>query len=270
MIRRVVFTDLDGTLLDHRDYGFEAALGALESLRAAGIPVVFCSSKTGDEMRVLQKEMGVEGPLVCENGGAVVFPAGGEDPMVIGTPVDVLRRHLKDLAGALDLRIRTLEEMSVAEVAELTGLPQERARLARNRAYSLPFQLERGPEQWDRLKEYASRRGLGVTRGGRFFHLTGGNDKGAAVRLLLDYWVRRQGRRPVSLGLGDSRNDLELLREVDVPVRIPNPWSDAPLGDELVWGIACEHPGPVGWSEAVLEWLAREGLTGLAVRPRSR
>jgi mannosyl-3-phosphoglycerate phosphatase len=263
LIARVVFTDLDGTLLDHHDYGFEPALGALESLKAAGIPVVLCSSKTEAEIRMLQREMGVRAPLICENGGAVVLDQG-ESPLVIGTAVGLLGDHLEAMATELGIRVRTLVEMTVGEIEEITGLPEARARLARERAYSLPFLLERESADWEGLRREARRRGLEVSRGGRFFHLTGGNNKGEAARLLLLHWERRQGRRPASLGLGDSQNDLELLREVDVPVRIPNPWSDAPLGNELAWGIACELPGPRGWSAAVLAWLRREGLAGLA------
>ena len=36
----LVFTDLDGTLLDHDDYGFEPALPALHRLAAAQVPLV--------------------------------------------------------------------------------------------------------------------------------------------------------------------------------------------------------------------------------------
>ncbi|RLG21689.1 hypothetical protein DRN72_03465 [Methanosarcinales archaeon] len=41
----VVFTDLDGTLLDS-EYSFEEALDTLRWLEDNHIPVVFCSSKT--------------------------------------------------------------------------------------------------------------------------------------------------------------------------------------------------------------------------------
>ena len=50
---RLIFTDLDGTLIDHHTYSAEAARPALEAARAAGVPVVPCSSKTLAEMRLL-------------------------------------------------------------------------------------------------------------------------------------------------------------------------------------------------------------------------
>jgi ribonucleotide monophosphatase NagD (HAD superfamily) len=45
----LVFTDLDGTLLDHDTYDWTPARDALDRLTRAGIPVVFTSSKTAAE-----------------------------------------------------------------------------------------------------------------------------------------------------------------------------------------------------------------------------
>ena len=45
MKRWLVFTDLDGTLLDE-DYGWAAARPAVEALQAASIPIILNSSKT--------------------------------------------------------------------------------------------------------------------------------------------------------------------------------------------------------------------------------
>src|SRR5690606_41723986 len=72
----VVFTDLDGTLLDHHSYSWRAALPAMERLAANGIPLVLNSSKTAAEMRDLQGAMGLRAPFIVENGAAVGIPAG--------------------------------------------------------------------------------------------------------------------------------------------------------------------------------------------------
>jgi HAD superfamily hydrolase (TIGR01484 family) len=46
----LVFTDLDGTLLDHHTYSFEPALPALNSLKEKNIPLIICTSKTRAEI----------------------------------------------------------------------------------------------------------------------------------------------------------------------------------------------------------------------------
>jgi HAD superfamily hydrolase (TIGR01484 family) len=70
----IIFTDLDGTLLDHTTYGWKEAVPALDICRRRGVPVVFASSKTRAEMDVLRRRMSLSDPFISENGGGVFFP----------------------------------------------------------------------------------------------------------------------------------------------------------------------------------------------------
>ena len=76
----VIFTDLDGTLLDHNSYGWEKAEPALRLCRESRIPLILVSSKTRSEIRALQQELGLSSPFVSENGGGVFFPKEGKHP----------------------------------------------------------------------------------------------------------------------------------------------------------------------------------------------
>jgi len=255
----VVFTDVDGTLLDHFTYDFRPALPAIERLNRLAVPVVLCSSKTLGELRALQQLIGVgEAPLIAENGGVVWFPDVGESPsgeVILGPPVDELEQHLRSLEERFGFSARTIVDMSLDEVMERTGLPPEAAWRARQRKASLPFVVVGADPPWPDVEKAAEAEGLRLTRGGRFRHLLGSCDKGEAVELVLDVLTERWKTRPLSVGLGDSRNDLPLLEAVDVPIRIPNPESSAPLGDELPWAMEVEQPGPAGWREAVERWM---------------
>ncbi|WP_257266835.1 HAD hydrolase family protein [Endozoicomonas sp. ONNA2] len=66
--RLLVFTDLDGSLLDHDHYGWAAAQPALELLGEREIPVVFNTGKTLEEVLVIQRQMGIDQPFITENG----------------------------------------------------------------------------------------------------------------------------------------------------------------------------------------------------------
>jgi len=192
-VRLVVFSDLDGTLLDHHDYAWSAARPALSALRAAGGALVLCSSKTSAEMIVLHGEMGLSEPLVAENGGGIFAPeahplaAGpgwrpaepGWRVLALGLGVDEVRARLARFNGPFGAR--GFGQMSVAEVAGLTGLSPARAALARRRRFNEPLILPRPEEQAESFIAAARAHGLAVTRGGRFFHLLGGGDKGAAL-----------------------------------------------------------------------------------------
>jgi mannosyl-3-phosphoglycerate phosphatase len=72
--RLLIFTDLDGTLLDHDTYDFSPALPALAALRAAQVPLILCSSKTFAEMKYWGEVLDLHHPFISENGGALVVP----------------------------------------------------------------------------------------------------------------------------------------------------------------------------------------------------
>ena len=78
----VLFTDLDGTLLDER-YRAGAAAPALARLRSVSVPVVFCSSKTRAEQEPLRRRHRVGGPFIVENGSAVLIPPPCPDLAVV-------------------------------------------------------------------------------------------------------------------------------------------------------------------------------------------
>jgi len=267
---RLVVTDLDGTLLDADTYDVSPARGALAALGDRGIPVVLCSSKSRAEMEPLAAALGLRAPLIVENGGAIVFPPGsspaggveGEGSVLaLGTPRAELLRALPDIAREVGVVLRSFAEMTAPEVSELTGLSQEGARLAQRREWDEPFVADEtaAPRDLDaRLEEAAGRRGLRVTRGGRFHHLTGPTDKGVAVRALLE--VMPTGSPGTTVGLGDAANDLPMLRAVDHPVLVPRKRGgvDPVLVAALPTARTAPLPGPAGWAAVVLELLAEE------------
>ncbi len=265
----LVFTDLDGTLLDHHTYRWDAAGPALEALGRVGALVVLCSSKTRAEMEAVQADLRLSGPLIVENGGAVVSTGagvlesglpdrvGGRPAKVFGTAYAELRRALEALREELGADLRGFGDLSPAEVARVTGLPEDRARLAKAREFDEPFFWEPAPSPAEvaRAREILAGRGLRLTRGGRFWHLMGPNDKGRAVAWLIEQVSRVRGR-PRTLALGDGENDLPMLCAVDegVVVERGDGGHLAPLPPGL---RKVPGRGPVGWNRAVLDWLAR-------------
>jgi mannosyl-3-phosphoglycerate phosphatase len=267
----IVITDLDGTLLDDRSYAYDASLPAVRKLQALKIPLILCSSKTRSEMEPLWLELGLSDPFICENGGAVCFPTGyfpfpvgdtkargGLETIALGTDVTVLRRALNESARDLCLEVRSFGEMSVEEVSRLTGLTKGQASLALQREYDEPFIVE--GDGAERLFAALRQRGLHVTFGGRFFHVTGGHDKGHAVRRVQALY-REIDPDCISVGFGNAANDLPLLREVDHPILIRN--ADGSYDEEVLQALPQVEKtferGPVGWSAAVTKILAEKG-----------
>ncbi len=277
---RLVVTDLDGTLLDEDTYDVAPARPGLDALRERRLSLVLCSSKTRAEMEPLARELGLDAPLIVENGGAIVLrarmlpflPPGGRrdgDRLVVplGTARSALVAALDEVAEEAGVAVRSFAVMTPGEVAERTGLGREAAARALKREWDEPFVVD--PEGGDgttaRLEEAARRRGLRVTRGGRFHHLTGTSDKGLAVRMVLQLLPHDSHGRTV--GLGDAANDLPMLEAVDRPIVMPRRDGsvDATLAAALPGAERAPEPGPAGWSAAILGILGGEPLARVPV-----
>jgi mannosyl-3-phosphoglycerate phosphatase len=258
----VVVTDLDGCLLDSETYEWAAALPALDTLKRRGIPLVLCSSKTRAEMEPLHATLGLDAPFVYENGGGIVIPPGAwwsraarrdGGPLLVrlGVPLRDLGRALMDIAKEAGARLRGFSRLSLREARDLTGLDADEVERARQREHGEPFVLESGREE--DVRQAAERRGLRVTRGGRFHHLSGAVDKGKAVRQVLSLLGPA-----ASIGLGDAENDVGLLRVVDRPILVPRADGrfDPTLDAAFPSADRAPLPGPEGWNQAVLMALA--------------
>jgi len=267
----LVFSDLDGCLLDERTYRWDAARPALDALRSRGVPLLLCSSKTRAEMEALAGGLGLPWPFIVENGGALVIPAGraagaasDERPreprvVVLGTPARLLMKALDEIVAETGARLRVFGDLPASEIEDLTGLSGPSIDLARRREFDAPFLVE--PDALDAVARAAEARGLRVTRGGRFFHLTGPTDKGRAVLELLRLFPANGSAR-VTVALGDSPNDLPMLEAVDRPIVVPRHGGecDEALASRLAGAERAPAPGPPGWNDAVLAVLRGERL----------
>lgn len=264
MGRLIVFTDLDGTLLDACTYRFDDAREGLDLLQRRGVPLVLCSSKTREEIQLWRQRLGNRDPFTFENGGGICvpqdafpFPVEGDvdDGLIViplGTPYPELRSALRELREELGVPVTGFGDLTAAGVAELTGLPLAEADLARRREFDEPFVFD-NPED-PRTTEFLraiDARGLRWTRG-RFFHVLGDNDKGRAARVLTGLY-RRVWPTLRTVGIGDALNDLPLLQAADLPVLVQHAdGSYAELGP-LPGLRRAAGAGPAGWNRAVLE-----------------
>ena len=261
----LVFTDLDGTLLDHVTYEWKEALPALNRCKESRIPVVLVSSKTRAEMDLLRRKLSLSAPFISENGGGIFFPDNSfEEPpreasfdkglwiWSLGTPYDQLVKGIGEIREELGWDIKGFSDMSADEISLLTGLDEETSKLAAQREYDEPFIIL--DEQFfdeGALIKAAAKRGLTVTKGGRFYHLHGDNDKGRSMEKIISWYKRFHGKI-ITIALGDSPNDFPMLKLADYPVLVrgKHGFSDLKTGIPLL--RITQEIGPEGWNTAVL------------------
>ena len=234
----VVFTDLDGTFLDHDTYSWEATRPALAEIRRRGIPLMFVTSKTRAEVSELRKEVGLPGEDITENGAQSRSHAW-------------LCEQLLEASRRTGVAVRGFHQMTAEEIAQVAGLPPRQSRLAIQREHAEPFQILDASRATDLLTEL-EKMGLRWTRGGRFHHIFERGSKGEAVQATL-----RRYRGAISIGLGDAPNDIPMLEAVDRPI-IVNSAHSPQLRKAVPGATVTRLPGPSGWNEALLQFFASQ------------
>jgi len=277
MKKPIIFTDLDGTLLDHATYSCLPAYPALKLIREKNIPLVFCSSKTRKEIEHYRRLLDNHDPFVTENGGGIFIPDGyfdlstlsadlatirepGYTVVRLGAPYALLRRAIRELR-AEGFAITGFGDMTTTEVSRLTGLDSEQAAMAKARDFDEPFIFNGCTAEAEKLRTRIRSKGFNSTKG-TLFHILGDSDKGRAVDILAALFRQKWGES-TRVALGDSPNDLPMLQKADCPVAIRKPDGSHDPSLALPHLIKSEGIGPAGWSEAVLQILRKlEGDQG--------
>ena len=266
----IIFTDLDGTLLDS-SYSFKMALPALKLLRERNIPVIICSSKTMSEIEVIRKTLENDHPFVSENGGGIYLPKNHKFQITnfksqieetekyylikLGADYSDLRNALAEIRDE-GFSVRGFGDMSAAEVAELTGLNVSDAELARRRQFDETFTCNGDKATIYRLKQRINSKGFNYTQG-EYFHIMGNSDKGRAVGILKGLY-ETEGIKLMTAALGDSPNDIEMLNNVERPFVVQK--EDGSYNRQILKQVkGCVKAGgvgPEGWNKVVIELIS--------------
>lgn len=271
----IIFSDLDGTLLDHDDYGIDAVEPTLKTLTQIGIDVIPTTSKTYSELRAIMPKLGLKGPFIVENGAAVFIPKSilvnppeGSDSVKAYWCKSFTQhrshwqRHIEQAKYEFTGCFTLMTEMSTSEMAKLTGLSEEEAINAQQRDYGEPVKWHGNAKQEQQFIEFMRQRGATVLKGGRFLHIGGHAQKGIAMEWLMNAYqqdfFQRTGQQKdwFSVALGDSDNDISMLELADIAVRIRSEHHDFPVLIREQGVIDSNNYGPTGWAECIQQILS--------------
>jgi len=260
----IIFTDLDGTLLDRKAYTFEQALPSLRMIKQNGIPLILSTSKTRAEVELYRKRLENDHPFISENGGGVFvprnyfsfrFPYDRELDryfvIELGTFYLQIVEVLKSIMEETGIRIKGFSDFTPEELQSLCGLDLKEAALAKRREYDEPFIIEGGEREVETIKRRVEEKGMNYVWGGRFHHILGKNDKGKAVEILKELY-ENQFFSISTIGIGDSLNDLPMLLVVDRPIFLKG--KEYPLPEELSLPknlTVINGEGPGAWNEVL-------------------
>ena len=252
----LIFTDLDGTLLDHHDYSFTPATPALEQLARLGVPLILNSSKTPAELSAVSAALGIETTLIAENGSVIENTTTGERE-ILGSDYSEICHFLDQLRSTSQFMFSGFHDWSTGEVSQATGLSMAAAKQAKQRLATEPILWQDTDERLTEFERLLSQRRLQLKKGGRFYHVMGNTDKVKAMHIIADQHQGNKGGFPYIIALGDGPNDRDMLAAADVAIVVDNPDSDTfelPDNSDQI-RIFTDKPGPAGWNDAILSLL---------------
>ncbi len=266
MSSAVIYTDLDGTLMDHHTYAFDEARETIKALKDRGIPIIPCTSKTRAETVTLMQTMGIDGPMIIENGAAIWVPLdwGLERPEgsdsdanawchSFGPSRGKIRRQLAILSIEWGNRYQSLCDLSDKQVAAVTGLDLESGARAKQREYCETLIWLGTPADRKTFAKQVEALDMRCVQGGRFVHVLASGGKAEAVS-----WLHRKIRMErqefdgaISLSAGDAENDVEMLEVTDFALLVRSPVNEPPTVRRQGGLVISDTVGPAGWAEGM-------------------
>ncbi len=223
-MNKIIYTDLDGTLLDSDTYSYDSAKDTLDKINKKNIPLIICTSKTRAEIEFFREKIDNYHPFISENGGGIFIPKNYFDVsfdydkkednyyiLILGSEYNKLLETLNKIKEKFE--ITSFVDMNAQEVAEDSNLNIKEAELAKKREFDIPFKVKNLKSE-DEIHRLIRENNLYYVQGGRYYHLMGGNSKGKAVKILTDIYKKQFGD-VFTIGIGDSSNDFSMLESVD-------------------------------------------------------
>lgn len=266
-MKKLLFTDLDGTLLDLETYSCELVRESVQKLKHTGVSIIFCSSKTWAEQEYYLRELELDGPAIVENGSGIILPGNSDlniqnkksihehQVVALGKSSDEVLSVLGEVANLHYPELKYYANQSVEEIAKITRLPFEAAAKAQKRDFSETlFNADPHSNAYRKFEKALKIHGFQCIPGSKYITITSSeSDKGQAVKILIDAFKRKYGE-VISYGAGDSLNDLAMLKIVDFPYLVQKPdtsWADIHLNKMTKVGAV----GPAGWNMMAKEIL---------------
>ena len=260
----LIFTDIDGTFINNDTFDEGLNTKTISELIQAQHSVVFNTSKTFDEVDYFQKKIKTSLSFICETGGGIYI--ANDNPKTTESSRGAYQvlyesRKITEYKDQIQSEINKnyrddltfFDDLSIEEQSSLSGLSGYDLALASRRDFSILIKWKSTKSKYDKFKLFLKKFKLNLITGGRFSHICSEHDKGKATKLFIDQSKNFfKKSNIVTIAIGDSKNDFEMLNVVDFPCVVKSP-NNHLLQDSLNSKniTFSEHEAPTGWTECI-------------------
>ena len=267
---QLIYTDLDGTLLELETYNHKIVKDTVYQLNEIEKPISFCSSKTFDEQRHYQKLLGLNTHMIIENGAGIAIPKSFH-PYFSELPHQVIEdfllfsftegyhfilENLDRIRKKLDIELNGYHDLPKSEISNITGIPEVDIERTTNRFFSetlLAGEFE--APNFQKLSQELFKVNLQCIPGSKFYTISGiSSNKGKAINWLDNHLKKINPSNFITIGIGDSYNDLSMLSVVDRPFLVQKP-NNSFANINVKDLIKINKSGPYGWNEIIIQYV---------------
>ncbi len=267
----LIFSDLDGTFLNHNTYSFGSLKDYINNLDLE-FELIFVTSKTFEEILEIQSKLNINHPFIAENGACIFFPPGylkhtrntQENFFIHNNHYCFKMSNLKseDLINSFSVLKKKYKfcfysELCNESLCKLTKLKLREAKNSKIRLFTNPIFWKDTNEKLLNFKSDVKKikKGLKILKGGRFLHISDNYNKAIAVKNFIKRIKSISNDRFLTVSLGDSENDICMLESTDYSCIVKRKANKISLKkkDNIYFS---KTEAPDGWRES-LEFVIR-------------
>ena len=256
----VVFTDLDGTLLHRDTFKFDPIEDFIKSLLNEGIIIIPNSSKTENEIKRFREELGIAVPFISENGSAIhglnlINPNFPNKIILSREKEELLKIFNSKVPEKLLNKCIQIFKLSTKEQEKIFGQKDEKLKDVLNRKYTLPLLFNGDKIEKNKLIKILNSNTLTLQEGGRVLNLCDNINKVKSMYRVIKI-LKNVGNEIKTIGVGDNFNDLDMLKNCDIPCLVFN---DQFKLDQININnlIFSNKPSPEGWADVIKKALVK-------------
>ena len=251
----IIFTDLDGSLLDKNTFEFDEIEDYFRELISLGIKIIPNSSKTEAELSDFNNRYNLNLSFIAENGSSIhglnLMHKNLPEKIILSRSADeIYNVYNQKITPELKAKITFILRLKLKERKEIFGLPLDKMRLAVKRDHSIPIQFNGTEIEKNEFIKIMNDSGLTIQTGGRIMNICDNVNKSKAMSKTMELINKEIDNEIITIGVGDNQNDIDMLKHSDYPCLVKNNSFDSSLLniDNL---IKSTEPSPRGWADVI-------------------